>query len=201
MRTSCLTQRGASLVVALLMLVAVLLLGISAARIALQGEKASRNDRDWQIAFQAAEAGLMDAELDIENSPDSTKSRSILFGPDRGEGFVPDCAATKPVYQGLCSPANEGSPPVWQTIDFNDQSDGARSVPYGRFTGQSFQIGKGALPSRLPRYVIERLIYNRQGEDASMEQQTSFYRITSVGFGPRDDVQVMLQTYYRKEGN
>ena len=54
-------QRGASLIVSLLMLVAVLVLGISAAQIALQGEKASRNDRDRQIAFQAAEAALMDA--------------------------------------------------------------------------------------------------------------------------------------------
>ena len=64
-------QYGATLLVTLLMLVVVLLLGIAAAQIALQGEKSSRNDRDRQIAFQAAEAALLDAEMDIEQSPDA----------------------------------------------------------------------------------------------------------------------------------
>jgi type IV pilus assembly protein PilX len=74
-------QQGAALIVSLLMLVAVMLLGVSAAHIALEGEKASRNDRDRQLAFQAAEAGLMDAEMDIENAS-GPASRSHIFTRD-----------------------------------------------------------------------------------------------------------------------
>lgn len=194
-------QQGASLIVALLMLVAVLLLGVSAAEIALQGEKASRNDRDRQIAFQAAEAGLMDAELDIENSLGGAKSRSAIFARDSKEGFTDGCGAgTGNKYLGLCNRAADGAVPVWQTVDFLDTSGQARSVPYGWFTGQSFQAGSGSLPAKPPRYVIELMAYNREGEGTSIEDMTYFYRVTAIGFGMRDTTQVVLQTFYRKDG-
>jgi type IV pilus assembly protein PilX len=194
-------QQGGALVVSLLMLVAVLLLGISAADIALQGEKASRNDRDRQVAFQSAEAALMDAELDIENSPGNDKSRSLIFARESKEGFSEGCGAgTANIYLGLCNRAPEGAPPVWQTVDFMDESSNARSVPYGRFTKQSFQAGKGSLPSRPPRYIIELMTYNREGEGTSIEDMTYFYRVTAIGFGMRDGTQVVLQTFYRKDG-
>lgn len=196
-------ERGASLVVSLVMLVAVLLLSISAAQIALQGEKAARNDRDRQIAFQAAEAALLDAELDIENSPDATKSRSQLFSRSSALGFPGDgepvCGTgAANINLGLCRHALEGALPVWQTIDLlDDDSATMQSVPYGVFTGQTLQTGKGALPGRLPRYAIELMKFNRQGENA--DQATYFYRITAIGFGAREATQVVLQSIYRKE--
>jgi type IV pilus assembly protein PilX len=195
-----LRQRGASLIISLLMLIAVLLLGMSAAQIALQGEKASRNERDRQIAFQAAEAALMDAEMDIENSP-AQESRSNIFAPDSADGFTPGCGAgSGNIHLGLCNRAEEGTTPIWQSIDFLDQSEQARSVPYGRFTGQSFQTGKGFLPGRKPRYIIELMAYNLPGAGTSGEDMTYFYRVTAIGFGARDETQVVLQTFYRKDG-
>ena len=53
-------QQGAALIIALLMLIVLLMLGIGAMRISLQSEKMSRNQRDRQIAWQAAEAALLD---------------------------------------------------------------------------------------------------------------------------------------------
>jgi len=190
---------GAALVVSLLMLVAVLLLGMSASQIALQEEKSSRNDRDRQVALQAAEAALMDAELDIEASPDPAKSRSRIFAPDRVEGFTPECGASGSLYAGLCSRHEEGQPPAWLATALADTSSGARSVPYGSFTGQSFQTGAGAMPARPPRYLIELMAYNKAGEDASGDGRTYFYRVTAIGFGMRDTTRVVLQTFYRKE--
>lgn len=193
-------QHGASLIVSLLMLVAVLVLSISAAGIALQSEKASRNDRDRQIALQAAEAALMDAELDIEGSPDKSKSRSKLFGKDYAEGFVAGCGAgSNNLYQGLCLRSEEGAQPVWQSVDFTDESGEAKSVPYGRFTGHVFQTGKGSLPAKPPRYIIELMSYNKEGEGVGTEDMTYFYRVTAVGFGMQPTTQVALQTFYRKE--
>lgn len=191
-------QQGASLVVSLLMLVVILLLGISAAQIALQEEKTSRNDRDHQIAFQAAEAGLMDAEMDIENSA-SANSRSNKFSADSAMLFLAGCGSgADNLSQGLCIPAEQGETPVWANIDFRDDTQNARSVPYGLFTGQTFQTQKGSLPAKPPRYIIERMIYTGAGTDAS--SPIPFYRITAIGFGMRDTTQVVLQTFYRKDG-
>jgi type IV pilus assembly protein PilX len=192
-----------SLIVAMLMLVAVLLLGASSAQIALHGEKASRNDRDRQIAFQAAEAALMDAELDIEKSPDPALSRSRQFSKDSALGFPEEgedgCGTGEAnINLGLCRRTTKSAAPIWQAIDFLDTGfSSASSVPYGKFTGQAYSVGKGSLPSRLPRYVIELMAYNRQGESA--EKPSYFYRVTAIGFGVRDTTQVVLQTFYRKE--
>ena len=196
-------QRGVSLVVSLIMLVAVLILGTSAAQLALQSEKASRNDRDRQIAFQAAEAALMDAELDIENSPASSASRSKLFSKGSALGFPTEgedvChAASAGKHHGLCRRTPDGTAPAWQSVDFaDDAASSARSVPYGKFTGQSFPAGQGPLPGKLPRYIVELMPYHKQGE--GVDQAGYFYRITAIGFGPRETTQVLLQTFYRKE--
>jgi len=197
------TQCGAALIVTLLMLVAVLMLGMSAAQLALQTEKASRNDRDRSIAFEAAEAALADAELDIEKSPDAKRSRSAMFSKDSTRNFPGDgediCGTGESnAALGLCAYRPPGKAPAWLSVDFDDVSpESTQSVPLGRFTGRRFQVGVGNLPGRLPRYIIELMAYNRQGESA--ERRSYFYRITAVGFGPRSVTQVMLQTIYRKE--
>ncbi len=193
-------QGGVSLIVTLLMLIAVMLLGLSATQIALQSEKASRNDRDRQIAFQAAEAALLDAEMDIENSPDRNRSRSAIFSKNDAHSFVPDCGSGDASrYLGLCAQAAEGVPPAWLAVDFLNDTATSSTVPFGKFTGQSFQTGQGSLPARLPRYIIELIAYNRPGESAEMSARTYLYRVTAIGFGMRDVTRVVLQTYYRKE--
>ena len=194
------SQKGASLVVSLLMLIGVMLLGLSASQIALQGEKASRNDRDRQIAFQAAEAALLDAELDIENSPDPARSRSKLFSKEHGHAFIAGCGsgASNP-YLGLCARAAEGAVPAWIAIDFLNHSKASVSVPFGTFTGQNFPTGQGSLPAGPPRYILELIPSNRPGESAELSDRTHLYRVTAIGFGMRDATRVVLQTFYRKE--
>lgn len=200
-KISRIRQQGISLIVSLLMLIAVVLLGISAAQIALQGEKASRNDRDRQIAFHAAEAALLDAELDIQNSPDATKTRSALFAQNRSDGFTEGCGGGDANrFLGLCSRAVAGTPPVWLTVDFASTTvPTVRSVPYGKFTGKTFQTNKGSLPGKLPRYIIELMVYNKAGESADIAGRSYIYRITAVGFGARETTTVLLQSFYRKE--
>lgn len=194
-------QQGASLVIALLMLVVILMLGASSAQIALQEQKAARNDRDRQIAFQAAEAALMDAELDIEGAT-GENARSALFERHSAEGFVEGCGnGMSSRHLGLCSRAAEGATPIWQEVDFLDTSSSPASVPYGHFTGQFFQTAAGSLPSKLPRYIIELMPFNQEGQGATAEDMTYFYRVTAIGFGLRDSTQVVLQTFYRKDGN
>lgn len=189
-------QQGASLIVLLLMLTSVLMLGMSAAYIALHGEKAVRNDRDRQVALQAAEAALADAEQDLEHS-----SRSHIFAHDKTDGFVAGCNTGQvDLYLGLCRRAEPALVPVWQVVDFLSAEDNV-SVPYGHFTGRLFQNGKGMLTAKSPRYVIELMsldLSSKNDEASATSEPDYFYRITAIGFGMRDSTRVVLQSYYRK---
>lgn len=195
-------ERGAALVFALCLLVAILLLGVSAAQMALHGEKAARGERDRQIAFQAAEEALMDAQHDIEGLP-GAPGRSTLFAPGSAAGFAPACKGEP----GLCLPAASGAPAVWLSTDLGVADSG--TVAYGQFTGAAMQTGEGFLPFKKPRYLIELLPFHPPGEEAGVPAGAPLglpsgagylYRVTAIGFGAQDDTQVVLQTYYRKQG-
>jgi type IV pilus assembly protein PilX len=192
-------EYGATLVFALCLLVAILLLGVSAAQMALQGERSARGERDRQIAFQAAEEALMDAEHDIEGLP-GAPGRSTLFAADSAAGFAEGCAGGEP---GLCLPAASGVPPVWLSTDLGVADSAAGTVAYGQFTGASMQTGAGFLPFRRPRYLIELLPFHPPGEEveASAGEPAAgyLYRVTAIGFGAQEDTQVVLQTFYRKQ--
>lgn len=192
-------RRGVALLVTLFLLIAVLLVGASAAQLALQGEKAARGERDRHLAFQTAEAALLDAENDIEGKP-GKPGRSAMFAPGSALGFADGCGdGSVDANLGLCLRAADGQPPVWQSIDFSEAAEGGvRSVPYGGFTGAVMHTGQGSLPSRLPRYIIELLPYTPEGEEAGAEPSYA-YRVTAVGFGASEQSQVVLQSFYRKQ--
>lgn len=187
-------QQGVALLVALLMLIAVLLMGASAARMAVQGEKAARADRDRYIAIQSAEDALHDAERELSGAGTSAQRQALLAA---GAGFVAGCGREAPGL-GLCAQAGPGEPPVWQTVDISADGPGSPSVPYGHYTGAEMETGRGFLPFRRPRYVIERLPYHPPGADAAGPPQY-FYRVTAVGFGARESTEVVLQSGYRKD--
>lgn len=184
--------RGAALLTALFVLLAILIIGVSAAHTALNAEKSARNERDRHIAFQAAEAGLLDAERDIEGVADPASARAALFSSGSALGFADGCGRG-PENLGLC--AYLPSAPAWQAVDL--AGDGGAITPYGRFTGAALPTGGGALPARAPRYVIELMPLARAGEDAG-RRAANVYRITAIGFGVRDSTQVVLQSFYRK---
>lgn len=173
-------QRGVSLVVALIFLIILTILGLTAMRVATMEERMSGNSRDRSLAFQAAEAALRDAEADIE---------CIKFGtpPDPRSACISgmtgaDAACTK----GLCCNLSglacvEPSTPVYSSKSLS----AAPSVKYGDATGASALTG---LPFP-PRYLIEPFILN----------EVNHYRITARGYGVNPDTQVTLQEIYKKE--
>ena len=60
-------QRGVSLVIVMMFLVILSMLGITAIQTSTLSSKVARNQLDRTLAFQAAEAALRDAELDLKN--------------------------------------------------------------------------------------------------------------------------------------
>ena len=190
-------QRGVTLVVVLMVLVIVTLVGVGGARIALQGERSTRYDRDYLVASQAAEAALMDAEFDIRGPNTSGSSRVAQFSQDNMVIFETGCGSSATT-RGLCLPAPGTSKPAWLTVDYLDNSGTAKSVEFGTFTGRVFDAGSaGVKPERPPRYIIEVIPNAQAGGDAS--KPSKMYRITAIGFGPRKEVQVVMQIGFIKE--
>ena len=192
-------SHGVSLIVVLLILVVVSILGVSGIQLAMMGERGTRNDRDQQIAWQAAEAALMDAEFDIEGLPASstTKRNSIFKSKDTQiEKFKSGCG-TSDQETGLCA-LNDTGTPAWLTVDFTLTGTSAPTVQFGTFTGRDFPSGsKGVQPVRPPRYVIEPIRDPRFARTRPVTEQLYVYRVTAMGFGPNAETQAVVQMIYR----
>lgn len=170
-------ENGAALLVALVLMVAVAIAGVSAVQAALDDEKSARHERDRELALRAAEAALADAERDIERADPSSPRLAAIAGA----GFLSGCGQAGSDNHGLCAAL---APPAWQAIDLAG-SDPAL-VLYGTFSARSF----GAALAAPPRYLIEPVAL-----DAAYGR---FYRITALGFGVQRGAQVVLQSFYRK---
>lgn len=188
---------GASLIVVMLILVIVSILGVSGIQIAMMGERATRNDRDQQVAWQAAEAALIDAEFDIEGLPAAfADKRNIVFKSKETDiaKFIPDCGDSGPS-KGLCA-LNAAGKPAWLTVDFTTTATNAPTTAFGTFTGRTFPSGSaGIQPVRPPRYIIEPI---PDPNEANTKAQPRYvYRVTAMGFGPSVDTQAVVQMIYR----
>lgn len=193
-------QRGAALLVTMCVVLALMMLGASGARTALQAEKAARGERDRSIALQAAEAALIDAERDIEGGADPASLRAAMFSPGVSDTFPDGCGSGSgnPAL-GLCKRRPASAAPAWQTVALDAPGDAVPAVDYGTFTGAAMPLGKASLPARAPRYIIEPLVLVRAGDSAS-NRPPEFFRITAIGFGARAGTQVVLQSFYLKAG-
>lgn len=178
-------QHGASLIMVMMILIIVSLLGVGGAQIALMSERGARNDRDMQVAWQAAEAALIDAEFDMTN--DASTRKSLFDGKNR-TAFVPGCGNSG-TSVGLCAVTTSGKP-AWLIVDFTDTDSDAPTIEFGAISGRDFPVGAGVQPAKRPRYIIELV------EDP-LDKKSLVYRVTAMGFGPRADIQAMLQTIYR----
>lgn len=121
-------QCGAALIVSLILLLVMTLLGVSAMQGTVLEEKMAGNFRDRELAFQAAEAALRDAEEDINSARISGLT-----------GFDSDCTG------GLCD-ATAGFSDVWK-----NESTKPNGVELGSYTGNKPLVGVACQP----RYWIE----------------------------------------------
>lgn len=205
-------ERGMALVVVLVFTIALTGIALVSARLALGGEGLARNQLDHQVARQAAEAALRDAERDLLLSANGAATATCPRGADRPvQNQVPRFTAN--CLRGQCS-LNESEVGAvnfsdatsttttgeawWPTRKggrWNDTastkpsagSDGScatftGAVPLGTFTGTR------AIPAvaQQPEYLLEPL---RRGSQL-------LFRITARGFGYRAGTEVVLQSYF-----
>ena len=195
-------QKGFSLIIVMIVLTVVSLLGVAGIQISSLAEKSARNDRDLQIAVQAAEAALLDAEYDLIGPPASLR-RTTFDDPTQ---FIEGCG-TSGNSRGLCLLRDStvvGTKPAWLTVDFTITGSSAPTTEFGQFTGRHFTSGTaGIQPSKPPRYVIEPMNTNTGALQArsrgeKVVSENKIFRVTAMGYGPRDDIQAVLQAVIRR---
>jgi type IV pilus assembly protein PilX len=180
---------GFSLLFVLLMMVVLAFLALAGMSTGIVQERMAGNARDQNVALQAAEAALRDAEADIEANLSPTS------------GFTDTCPG------GLCTPPSmtasaPQSAPLWQAIDWTNQ---ARA--YGSATGAPALLGPGNQPlAAQPSYFIELLpsLPSAGGSvcmgcSSTPSDRARAYRITVRASGIRSSTVVMLQSVYIKQ--
>jgi Tfp pilus assembly protein PilX len=126
-------QRGVALVVALILLVVITLVGLAAVSGTIMQQKMSSNFYDRDVAFQAAEAALRQAQVAIG---------AATSGAAAPAGFY-DCSPPAPNGTGANNPC--------QTNPFNDSNVPAADtvpVPPGSYSA-------GPMAASQPQYIVQ----------------------------------------------
>lgn len=193
-----LQQRGATLVVGLIFMVALTLLGVMAMKSTLLQERMAGGSRDHSLAFQAAEAALRDAKRDILRLRADGTACTVGAAGCRTVDHVGVAGATEyksNCLNGLCrdNPCTGGYAfGVGPHIAF--LMTAAPSVEYGTFTAAAAIDGVAAQP----RYLIE---YFTRPDSASppsacAAEDIPMYRITARAVGANLNTVVMLQEVF-----
>ena len=178
-------ERGVTLVIALIFMVALTLLGVGMVKSTTSEERMGANTRDYDLAFAAAEAALRDAEVRISGvwvSP--TQPLSPLNFPDTANLCGTNNTGTTSEI-GLCYKIT--SQPIFTNTTFT-LDDTGHAATLGVYTSTPTIQGV----STQPHYYIELVAVPAYGGGASLNA----YRITSKGYGARATTQVLLQEVY-----
>lgn len=217
-------QRGLALIIVMIFLSAITGITIWAVRQSLMGEGMARNQLDLEVARQAAEAALRDAERDIMNLtagtlPNASCSRGLVTPPLGMQGFTENCD------KGLCLISSD----IYATANWTTGA-AANAEPWwpqgkGGQWNNDFSPGVSASgkPSRQPvntdncstfvgavplgtytgaapvtgvAVQPEYLIEYFNRASSITLKPAAHYRITARGFGYTQRTQVVLQTIY-----
>ena len=163
-------QSGVVLFVALMLLVILSMIGVTVARMQTVEERMARNENNRQLATQAAEAGLRNAEYLLLNAP----TVGTFSGNTNG-------------YYVLSQTTGSLIP----TLDF---SNAANVQPYSGPPLSSVPAG----PVRAPKIAIELVGFGAiPGDGLTPDQEPATYRITVQGYDADGTPSVMLQEVYR----
>lgn len=182
-RSNLTRQRGAVLVVSLLLLLVMTVLGLGASQSTRLQERMAGNQRDQEIALQSAEASLRAAEA--------------LLAPER------------PVVVTCRNPSSTCDAYEMRTLidtstnvalDLANQADSWWNS-YGR--DYQFASRLESVTGVPPEFVIERVAEVRESlsvGDANLDTVRDFYRATSRSRGMTDTAQVVVQSTYARIG-
>jgi type IV pilus assembly protein PilX len=162
-------QNGAVLITGMVLLVLLTILGLVAMQGATLQERMAGNLEQQDIAFQAAEAALREAEAWIG---------------------IQVAGATLPAFDdtdGLYQMPSAGDPPHWKTVDWTNDSS------YRDYAGG----GLDTPPKYIIEFVA--LVANPDSQSLAVDDMPDnfgMYRISSRAVSPNSRAEVLLQTTY-----
>ncbi|MEN6585229.1 MAG: PilX N-terminal domain-containing pilus assembly protein [Sulfuricella sp.] len=187
-------ERGVTLVIALIFLVMLTLIAVTAAQNSGQEERMAGNTRQRDLAFQAADAtlaymplpglGLTYSHLSALIASSGTSSTAAA-----GASLACPLVGASPFgsAQGFLAwdPARDNDAAYWSSYDW-----AAQSLPT-----TTFGLGLNQVGANLPRYVVEQL---PNAVNPGPPAVTScFYRVTVRAQGADANAVVILQAIYK----
>jgi len=172
-------QSGATLIIVLILLILITLFGMASVRGTLLQERMVSGTLANQLAFQAAEAGLRQAEAKLAADPDPQM-------PDSG------CNAAN----GYCARWDPNDIPLFAQAGFW-QGNGPKTADTEIVSGK-FKI--------TPKYIIEDYGKGETGANTATDRGGAFepppaappklYRITAYAQAPGTEAETLLQSIY-----
>jgi len=176
-------QRGVTLVIALMFMVALTLLGVGMVRSTTSEERMGANTRDYDVAFAAAEAAIRDAEIRLQGVYVYPSTPASIVNFPTTAGTCGTATSGTASVKGYCYSIPYSSPiPANTTYTLDDTTYAAT---LGNFTSTPTIQGVATQP----RYLVELLQIPKAGSSGAF----TAYRITSKGFGRNATTQVLLQ--------
>jgi len=160
-------QSGVVLVISLIMLLLLTMIGVTSMQVTALEEKMAGNSKDKNTAFQAAEAALRDAEIDIRTS-------------GRISGVT---GMTNTCTNGLCFFAGATISNIWE-----DTAKVANATSYGTFTPAANIAGLSAQP--------EYLIVGAKFWPPGASSWKYIYTTTVIAQGGLNTTRTILQSVY-----
>lgn len=159
-------QSGVVLIISLIMLLLLTIISVTAMRVTGLEEKMAGNSKDLNVAFQAAEAALRDAEND--------------FNSGRISGLI---GMNNTCTNGLCYDGPSGIANIE-----TDAAKIANAVPYGTYTAAPAIVGVNTPP----RYLIIGFKVNGPGTVG----WKYMYQMTALAEGGQNTTKSILQEVY-----
>jgi len=217
-----LRQRGVALFAVMVIVLLSMLFALWASRSALFNEMVVGNDADYQRAYEAAQAMLQDAELDIRKSSGvgglrlhSTTILQIPESQDKLEKMrktLETAASGIKCQDALCLLRPETEDPDFWSHSATFARWKAVGARYGQYTGAApIAGGKSSTDNPVLQerawYWIEIEKYAGCDNNIPQGEQTLFlcssdglvYRITAVALGLKPGTRVVLQEVYINE--
>jgi type IV pilus assembly protein PilX len=214
MRRAPSSERGVAMLVVLVFTLALTGIAIVSARLALLGEGLARNQLDLQVARQAAEAALRDAEKDLMIADGKLEFPGAVCKRDvqrpvlnRITDFTKDCLRGQCLVDSKArsnvdfvkAAGNAELAEAWWPEDRGGRWGApADGKPRAGNTGPC-EAFKGAVPlgSFTGARAIQGVAFQPEYLIEAIERGTDYYfRITARGFGYRAGTEVVLQSYF-----
>lgn len=161
-------QCGAALLIALVLLLVLTILGVTAMQTTTMQERMAGNLRDRMVAFEAAEAALREGEAYLE-------AFTVPPSPTGEQGFYSE------------ADYGDGEDSQWEQVDWDDDGQVREIDVDGTHDGARYIVEDIEAFQEAGGVVVT-------GE---ADQEQYIYRVTAVGTGVGPDATVMLQSTFK----